>query len=289
MNEKLIKKEIRRLASVRSPFNRDLNIGELDGLTEIEGDHIERYIRSKGGEVYGSFAAKSYSPYAARDPEDVDAAVPNPRNAANYIRNLLSRRRDSRNVRISENRQYGTFRVEIYEHGEWRVIADLQSLREHQNQRFNHIGSVSKSPVKTPRGTYRQNEGDQLLRKANSFYQGFDGREHREEKDKRDLAAGVRLALDSEQYYKDQRTPIGNLFKPDNDYERLMISKFVDEELNSVEASRAFLLIDPIPQSFEQKAAYEKNKQYSRKAGGSNQNRNQKPLSRNSSYRRSGR
>lgn len=243
--KKEVKKTIRKYSSVKSPFNRKLRLGEIPDISDAEGDAIEAYVRSVGGEVYGSIAARSYNPYASRNPSDIDVAVPNPKEAAYQIKKILSRHR---NVRDEYDPKYKTYKIKI---GDAEIV-DIQDLRKHQNQRFEHSGGRSVRPEKTPNGTYRQHPGDQLLRKSNSVGQGFSGREHRREKDSTDFARSMRLAVDSKELQKNAAAKPGvlSLREKDVDYDRFLLGKAV-ESTGSKEAMRVYLMDDPIPQEIE--------------------------------------
>lgn len=96
-------------------------------------------------------------------------------------------KRSGYSPRLKYYPQYGSQQILLKnkQSGEWDQIIDIQSLHEHQSQKFDNIGQRSVNPNKDKSGYTIQNPRDQLNRKQNSVLDK-EMPEHRQDKDRFD-------------------------------------------------------------------------------------------------------
>lgn len=159
---------------------------------------VRTWIRKHKGkhEVYGSAAMATQS-FIARQPNDLDIVVENPRGTSQALTRIL-RAKKLKTKTISKPK-WNSYAIQIQDKkGEYKTALDIHPIKEH-TKKFDLYGKSV--PPKARRGISLQSAGDQLLRKGNAITQsskeGMGASPHRNVKDTTDFIATAKALLSS--------------------------------------------------------------------------------------------
>ena len=153
---------------------------------------VRRWIKQHARhEVYGSAAMATHQIHA-RQPQDLDLVIDDPRRAANALAGVM--RAKGVKCRVVPSKSVGSFIVQTQNKGRWVDALDIHPLKGHTGT-YDFYGQ-SQSPL-TQNGINIQRAADQLLRKANSLMQKGGPAAHRELKDTMDFVTTAKMLLAS--------------------------------------------------------------------------------------------
>ena len=153
---------------------------------------VRRWIKQHARhEVYGSAAMATHQIHA-RQPQDLDLVIDDPRRAANALAGVM--RAKGVKCRVVPSKSVGSFIVQTQNKGRWADALDIHPLKGHTGT-YDFYGQ-SHAPL-TQNGINIQRAADQLLRKANSLMQKGGPAAHRELKDTLDFVTTAKMLLSS--------------------------------------------------------------------------------------------
>ena len=153
---------------------------------------VRRWIKQHARhEVYGSAAMATHQIHA-RQPQDLDLVIDDPRRAANALAGVM--RAKGVKCRVVPSKSVGSFIVQTQNKGRWADALDIHPLKGH-TETYDFYGR-SHAPL-TQNGINIQRAADQLLRKANSLMQKGGPAAHRELKDTLDFVTTAKMLLSS--------------------------------------------------------------------------------------------
>jgi len=186
------KKIVRILGDEFSVVATPLSHVDIKNIPNTAEPAVRRWIQQHARhEVYGSAAMATHQIHA-RQPQDLDLVIDNPRRAANALVRVL--RAKGVRCRVIPSKSIGSFIVQTQKNGRWVDAIDIHPLKGHTGD-YDFYGQ-SHAPL-TQNGINIQRAADQLLRKANSLMQKGGPASHRELKDTMDFVTTAKMLVAS--------------------------------------------------------------------------------------------